>query len=207
MKNNRINIFLPILIALAWFMTYLYGKSINNALNEELRYKNNEIKTWIDKHNRQTTEISTLELYSEDLKLMAIHFKNKYDIEKLKPGKVTSIAGETIHTTDTIKIETDSAYIVNGNPVYIINDSTQWHNFNIIASKDSTIINYTISNSFVSWHQNDSKWYQRDRIKFYSINLNPNTRTTDKIEYQAKSNRKYSLIYLIVGLTAGLLIK
>lgn len=208
-NSKRINTW-PILVTfllmtLAGFLTWFYFKIKLDELDTSLRNKEFQLNSYIDKYDRETIKVASIELDNKDLKLLVLQYRQMYELEKMKPGKVLSIGSEKIVTRDTLYLPTDSIYIVNGKPVYHIKDSTQWHTFDIWAGSDSSRINYSINNSFVSWHQNDAKWYQRDQINFYSINLNPNTRTQDKIQYQAKGSRKYVLAWFAVGLIGGYL--
>lgn len=204
--NNNTPFYIVIaLILIGWFVTWFNLQINNNDLSESYFNSKHELKSTIDKYNRQTTQLRYAEMAKEDLKDIAIDLKGKYELEKMRPVKMRSLSLENIVTKDSIKTKTDSAYTIDGSIVYHIKDSSKWHVFDIVAGKDSSLINYSIENEFVSWHQIDSKWYQSQKINVYSINLNPHTRSTEKIAYTVKEKRKYRLVWYVAIFTGGML--
>jgi hypothetical protein len=203
-KDSKPYYLFILLLSVGWFFTWLnYQVKLSTMESMYLHAENNNA-TFLDKYERETFNTKLLEETNSSLKHLAMDYKQRYEIEKIKPGKVVRIGSNVIKTTDTLYLPIDSIkYITSKLPTYYLHDSTPWHTFNLVIGSDTGSINYTITNKFVTWDQKISSWYQADQYQVNVINLNPKTRSIEKIEYQVKAKRKYRGAIFVAGILSG----
>jgi hypothetical protein len=187
------------------FLLFKQNKKIN-ALKSEFSNANNSLTIVKDKLNREVATSKILQLEKNDMKKLAEIYKSKFDLEKMKPGKIKYIQSSSVQTIHDTTIVSTVSYL-DSLPTYSIQDSSQWHYIKVLAKADSSKIFWLVNNQFITTHSNIAPFWKSPEYHIQTINLNPHTQTKEQLTYQIKPKKANRLIWFGCGLLISLIIK
>lgn len=121
--------------------------------------------------------------------------------------KNTALASVSRHqTSGELVAQTDTVFIDAGDslPVYQTSVEDRWSRFDIMASPDTFLIDYTVYNEFVfksEWKR--SGLFKPRYLEASVTSLNPNTETIGLSTWQAPKSKPKRLAWLGVGVGIG----
>jgi len=200
--NKDAKFFLLIITTITIAFYYFFFSKQIEKLKAQNTLLSQSLHTYTDANGRQVATIKEIQLNRATLKDSVEQLKKDLNLQMLKPGKVKYITvvnteTKTQYATNTIVKYKDSL------PVYSSYDSTEWHTITTMATIDSTIVNYTIRNKFITTSQNMAPWYKKPDYQIITINLNPNTKTKEMVNYSLKPKAPKRLGWLVAGLIIG----
>lgn len=200
--NKDAKYFLLLIVTVTVAFYYFFNNRELKKLRTQNALLSQSLHTYTDANGRQVATIKEIELNRASLKDSVEHLKHDLNLQMLKPGKVKYITvvkteTQTEYSTNTIVKYKDSL------PTYGSYDSTEWHTITTLANIDSTIVNYTIRNKFITTSQNMAPWYRKPNYDIITINLNPNTKTKEMVNYNLKPKAPKRLGWLVAGLIIG----
>lgn len=221
MSNNKEKILVG-LLALIFLLTGLTALYINHNREQEVKnyieslqdsiqtFKNKEGKEVVKTSviNTSTNKFLNLKLKDEEIKKLQKLVK-EYKSELKNQGSITNFNSRTkINTLTTTKIEYDTIIINNIQEVYPKYKSNfnlkGWVIGDIIASKDSIIINLEVNNEYAVIIGEESQgWFKPKKTFVEVINYNPYSSTEKLRTYQVEKpkNKLFSVgPYIGVGI-------
>ncbi len=204
MKKTKGNLlFILVVLVLLFFNIKQFRKIA--SIKENFAIANYDLKITKDKHNREVAVSSVLQLERKKINKIAAFYKSKYDLEKIKPGKVTYLQHTKIQTKFDTIIKTQVSY-TDTMPIYTITDSSKWHYIKVVAMVDSSNVYWAVNNEFISTHTNTSTFWNAPKYEIITTNLNPNTQTTERHTYKFKPKKANRLLWFGAGFLLNALI-
>lgn len=193
----KISVVISLVCLVLLFLLVQQNRKLN-ALKNHFAIVNDSLTVVKDKHNREVATAKILQLEKKDLKKMAELYKSKFELEKIKPGKVVYISNTKTQTQHDTTIKTIVAY-KDSLPIYTISDSSDWHTLNITAAADSSFISFSVSNQYITTHTKTTPFWKSPEYEITTINLNPHTTTKEQSTHKLKPKKANRLIWLVVG--------
>ena len=175
-----------------------------NSLKQHFAIVNDSLTIVKDKHNREVATSKILQLEKKDLKKIAADYKSKFELEKIKPGKVVYIQTTSTQTKKDSIIKTIVTY-KDSLPTYTVTDSSQWHYIHVVANADSSHVYWHVNNQFVSMHTQTQPFWKTPEYIVTTTNLNPNTTTTEQHTYKLKPKKSNRLLWFGAGFILSLI--
>ncbi len=202
-----------VILILGWFLLKSCDKqkTTSGLLNGVL----DSLTVSKDKFGKETAKTSLLLGSVRDLKRINAgkdstlrKLQQLVDRNTISATVLSNATGSNIRTrTDTIifsdTVWTDS--VIKLFPEYRTRFTNRWEDFNVVASRDSFDIKYTVFNEFeISNRWERPKWFKAKQAIVSVKNLNPNTTTKELKSFNIKAPKKRKGLIFVAGILSGI---